>query len=139
MKKIMKKAIATMMTFAAIGCMSCINAFAATNTTVIVSTDQEWTDLDPVSRTGRFSYVAMRVFGVYPTNGGVDNFRYIQGTVKNESGTQICSVVVLDERSSEASYPSIIEGHLGSSEVTFRFRGNSPNYGARANVFYNAM
>lgn len=133
----MKKIIATMMAVATIGCMSCINAFAG-NTTVTVSANQTWTDLDPDARTGMYSYLAMRALAVYPTYGGEDNFRYIQGNAKNSYGNQICDILVLDERSNEASYPYIYEGYLNTSLVIFRFRGNSPNYGAKADVVYNA-
>ncbi len=37
------------------------------------------------------------------------------------------------------SEAKIYEGYLNTSSVIFRFRGNSPNYGAHAEVVYNAM
>lgn len=138
MKKTFKKAIVGLITIASLSSLFCINASAA-NTTVTVSANQTWSYLGNKSRSGDYSYIAMRALAVYPTYGGEDNFRYIQGSANNENGYQICNVLTLDEQSSSASYPSIYEGYLNSNYVNFKFRGNSPNYGATASVVYNPM
>ncbi len=138
MKNFFIKAIVTLMTLASIATMGCVHAYAKT-TTVTVDVDQIWTDLDSISRSGKYSYLVMRNIAVYPSSGVEDNFRYIQGNAKNSSGTQICNIVKLDEQSTKATEVPIYEGYLNTSSVIFRFRGNSPNYGAHAEVVYNAM
>lgn len=138
MKKIFKKFMVSLVAIASLSSLYCINVSAA-NATVTVGANQTWSYLGNKSRTGKYSYIAMRNLAVYPTYGGEDNFRYIQGSANNENGYQICNVLTLDEQSNEASYPSIYEGYLNSKFINFKFRGNSPNYGATASVVYNPM
>lgn len=138
MKKSIKKALATMMALASLGCIGCVNASAAT-TTVTLELNQTWTTVGPCTRSGRYSYIAMRNQAVYPRYGGTDNFRYIQGGAVDGNGYNICDTITLDEQSGSASYPSIYEGRLDTTDVTFRFRGNNPNYEAKTEVVYNAM
>ncbi len=138
MKKSIKKALVTMMALASLGCMGCINA-SATNATVTLNLNQEWTNTSSCSRSGRYSYLAMRNLAVYPRYGGTDNFRYIQGDAVDTNNYKICETLTLDEQSREASYPTIYEGSYNVSSVKFRFRGNNPNYEAKADVVYNAM
>lgn len=80
MKKSIKKALVTMMALASLGCMGCINA-SATNATVTLNLNQEWTNTSSCSRSGRYSYLAMRNLAVYPRYGGTiisDIFRAMQ-------------------------------------------------------------
>jgi len=137
MKKSVKKALVTMMALASLGCMSCVNASAA-NTTVELDLNQTWTYVGPCTRSGRFSYLSMRNLAVYPRYGGTDNFRYIQGDAVDDNGYKICDTLTLDEQSSIASFPTIYEGYYDADTIYFRFRGNNPNYEAKADVVYSA-
>ncbi|MBR3917614.1 MAG: hypothetical protein IKJ59_02620 [Clostridia bacterium] len=138
MNKSIKKAVVTVMTLASMGCMCCINAFAA-NSTVTLEVNQAWTYVGPVSRSGRYDYLAMRNLAVYPRYGGTDNFRYIQAYAIDDYGNVICETITLDERDESASYPYIYELHHNVSSIRFGFRGNNPNYEAKADVVYNGM
>ena len=80
------------------------------DTTVYVGTNQNWSYSQWVTRTKKWSNCLARCYAVYPPNGGVDNFRYVQTAIFNSVGTQISNTHVLDEQETYSTQVFIYNG-----------------------------
>ncbi|MCZ0704194.1 hypothetical protein J2T56_002490 [Natronobacillus azotifigens] len=112
------------------------HVFAA-RTTLTLPENQTWVSRD-ATRSGDHSNVHSRLYAVYPTNGGNDNFTRIQVKVTSSSGTSMSSIYTLNETSSVNSSIKLSNGTLNNKKIKFQFRGNHPDHGAKADVYYNA-
>ena len=104
---------------------------------LIIPAGQVWINRD-TTRSGNYSTVTSRVYAVYPPGGGTDNFSRIQVRVTNRSGVVISegSYYTLNENNADFTSLSLKEGYLATTNITFQFRGNDPNYSAYADTYY---
>lgn len=110
------------------------HAFAA-RTTLTLPEDQVWVSIS-TERTGKYKTVYARLFSVYPTDGGKDNFTRIQVRVTSSSGTVMSNRITLYETNTSSTTIQLKDGTLANKKIKFQFRGNNPNYGAKADVYY---
>lgn len=135
MKRKIMSILAAVFTFSMIFGM---NAMASSRMeTIELKVNQVWNVRDYVTRSKQYSKVSAICYGVYPVNGGEDNYRYIQVVARNTSGNNITEEYTLDEKEDSATFMEIKDGKLNVSKVVFAFRGNNPNYSAKAEVLYN--
>lgn len=104
--------------------------------TINLQKNQVWNVREYVTRSQQSKYVSSRCYGVYPTKGS-DNYRYIQAVARNVLGKAVTDTCKLDERATSETLMQIHEGSLDISQVIFAFRGNDPDYPARADVYYS--
>ncbi len=109
------------------------------DTTVYVGTNQNWSYSQWVTRTKKWSNCLARCYAVYPPNGGVDNFRYVQTAIFNSVGTQISNTHVLDEQATSSTPVFIYNGYLNLDTVYFKYRGNNPDYDAYCHVYGDGL
>lgn len=111
------------------------NVFAARKT-VLLPSKQSWVARTD-TRTGDYYNVRSRLYAVYPTNGGKDNFEKIQVRVASTGETIMSDVYTLNEKNSSNTTIPLKNGTLGNKHIRFQFRWNHPDYGATADVFYD--
>ncbi|WP_067842986.1 hypothetical protein [Amphibacillus sediminis] len=112
------------------------NVFAA-RTTLTLPKNQTWVSRS-ATRSGDYSNVHARLYAVYPTNGGEDNFTRIQVKLTSSGGKNMSDIYTLNETNKGNTSIKIYNGSLNTKSVKFQFRGNNPNYGAKADVYYSA-
>jgi hypothetical protein len=108
--------------------------------TLTLGKNQVWNTTSAISRSGYYNDITARLYAVYPTNGGGDNFTKIQFKAENSSGVNILSAsyyVLYESATSESSY-LIKNGYLNTQNVKFSFRGNNASYAATCDVSYNS-
>ncbi len=110
---------------------------SATTKTIDLPKNQKWVSCS-ATRTGNYTYCYARCLSVYSTTAS-DNFTRIQARVVNSSGTRISasSTYTLSETASSSTTIHLNEGYLSNKSIKFQFRGNEPEYAARAKVSYN--
>lgn len=87
------------------------HAFAA-RTTITLPEDQVWVSKS-TERTGNYKSVLARLYSVYPTTGGKDNFTRIQVRVTSSSGTVMSSTITLYETATSSTTIQLRDGTLG--------------------------
>ncbi len=107
--------------------------------TIDLPKNQKWVSCS-ATRTGDYDFCYAKCQSVYSTTSS-DNFTRIQARVVNSSGTRISvdSKYILSEKDAGSAVMNIKRGYLSAKSIKFQFRGNKPEYAARAKVFYNAM
>ena len=112
------------------------HAFAARET-ITVPVNQGWV-VKSDTRSGNYATVYSRLYAVYPTKGGTDNFTRVQVKVTSSGGTAMSGIVTLFETATSNTSISLKNGTLSNKSVKFQFRGNDPDYAAKADVSYDA-
>ncbi|SEN56741.1 hypothetical protein SAMN04488134_101374 [Amphibacillus marinus] len=108
------------------------NVFAARETLNLPSR-QSWVD-KAATRSGTYNDVRARLYSVYPPNGGTDNFTRIQVVVATPGNLHITDTVTLNETATSNTSIKLRNGTLNNRSIKFRFRGNNPDYAAKADV-----
>lgn len=118
------------------------NVFAVTDQIISVSKNMTWTDVDYLYRSGIDPYVTASCSSVYP-NSGEDNFTRIQvglkGTPNSPSGETIINwygSYTLYEGEGDTKV-QILDQYLSYKNIRICFRGNDPDYAAKAVVSYS--
>ena len=105
--------------------------------TVTLSKNQVWKNASViVSRSKNNSTLEAQCYSVYPTNGGTDKFTRVQTRAYTTTGLAMTDTYTLNETNSAVTILNIKEGYLSHSPVQFKFRGNDPDYAAKADVYY---
>ncbi len=112
------------------------HAFAARET-ISLPENQVWISKSD-TRSGSSSKVYSRLYAVYPTKGGSDNFTRVQVKVTSSTGVSMSNIITLYETSTSNTSISLKDGTLGNKKVKFQFRGNNPDHAAKADVSYDA-
>ena len=110
-----------------------------TRENIYVGANKSWKICKSVSRSAKYYDAYARAFAVYPTDGGTDNYQYLQVALTNTRGTLITNseYTLLKEYNTTSTSIRIKNGYLATTSVIFKFRGNSPNCDAFAYVQYN--
>lgn len=133
MKKNLTKAIVAFTMALSLLSITSVSASDYVRQIVYVGTSQTWSDSYNINRSGKWSNCLARCYSVYPANGGNDNFRYVQTAIFSGS-TQISNTEVLDEQATLSTQVFIYNGYMNLSTVSFKYRGNNPNYDANCDV-----
>lgn len=133
MKKNLTKAIAAFTMALSLFSVTNVSASDYVRQVVYVGTNQTWSGSYNINRSGKWSNCLARCYSVYPANGGTDNFRYVQTAIFDGS-TQISNTEVLDEQATISTQVFIYNGYINLSTVSFKYRGNNPNYDANCDV-----
>ena len=105
---------------------------------ITVQAGQVWNDRAGLSRSGYYNDVQTCLYAVYPIS-GTDTYTHLQFKASNSSGIIILNspYYVLHEGDGVVQF-LIKNGYLNTQIVYFSFRGNDPNLGAKADVWYDA-